>query len=488
MPAGILREAIFDLWRTTSKNKRIEAIEEYIRQQLMLSQLDKHISARIKTNILFPDSIIQAIPGTLDDTSSNKKGRPRKHFEDSSSRSQRRKMKVLVTSTCLTELQVASELTLRKAGKRDSADIVKELFTASPKRGTNIKKMRKSALDEQKQLSANQALALMVDAKLSTHQYNVIRHQIEGITTKLYPAYYKVKAAKQLCYPEEINITEISADIKLQCLIDHTVTRLCEVQRDVLELSDTVGPLHIVIKWGCDGAEQKRYRQQFSEERITSEVKRIEEQIAALSPTQIKINNMDITIKPLMILCMVDGKVCNALSSCTSTQTCYLCGAKPSEMNNPEVISQKPVNANFLTFGLSPLHSWIRFFECLLHISYKLELKLWQVRGVENKTKVDKRKKFIQAKFKAELGLMVDMPKQQTGNTNDGNTAWELYTRKTSRADTNTDLIHRLLISSDPVITNLRAPPKSKHANISLEVLELLQQPVIEAELLRDSD
>lgn len=137
MPAGILREAIFDLWRTTSKNKRIEAIEEYIRQQLMLSQLDKHISARIKvtvrslcqkiqqrwdksghnlqrflnsnnlwlqTNILFPDSIIQAIPGTLDDTSSNKKGRPRKHFEDSSSRSQRRKMKVLVTSTCLTEL------------------------------------------------------------------------------------------------------------------------------------------------------------------------------------------------------------------------------------------------------------------------------------------------------------------------------------------------------------------------------------------------
>lgn len=91
--------------------------------------------------------------------------------------------------------------------------------------------MRKSALDEQKQLSANQALALMVDAKLSTHQYNVIRHQIEGITTKLYPAYYKVKAAKQLCYPEEINITEISADIKLQCLIDHTVTRLCEIGR-----------------------------------------------------------------------------------------------------------------------------------------------------------------------------------------------------------------------------------------------------------------
>lgn len=30
-------------------------------------------------------------------------------------------------------------------------------------------------------------------------------------------------------------------------------------------------------------------------------------------------------------------------------------------------------------FGLSVLHAKIRFFECLLHIGYRLELKTWKV-------------------------------------------------------------------------------------------------------------
>ena len=26
-------------------------------------------------------------------------------------------------------------------------------------------------------------------------------------------------------------------------------------------------------------------------------------------------------------------------------------------------------------FGLSTLHAWVRFFECMLHISYRLDIK-----------------------------------------------------------------------------------------------------------------
>ncbi|EZA51186.1 hypothetical protein X777_10254 [Ooceraea biroi] len=94
-------------------------------------------------------------------------------------------------------------MNLREAGKKDSASIVKELCVASPKR--------------------DQALAIIVDADLSTHQYNVIRQQVKNINSKLYPPYYKVKEAKQLCYPSGITLTEISAEVKLQSLIDHTV-------------------------------------------------------------------------------------------------------------------------------------------------------------------------------------------------------------------------------------------------------------------------
>ena len=40
-------------------------------------------------------------------------------------------------------------------------------------------------------------------------------------------------------------------------------------------------------------------------------------------------------------LTMFDGKVVNALTDTSSTQSCNVCGAKPSEMNNLKVIRQK---------------------------------------------------------------------------------------------------------------------------------------------------
>ncbi|GBN09182.1 hypothetical protein AVEN_186924-1 [Araneus ventricosus] len=51
----------------------------------------------------------------------------------------------------------------------------------------------------------------------------------------------------------------------------------------------------------------------------------------------------------------------------------------------------------------------------------------------------------------------------------------ELFTRKTSRIDTNKDLINRLLLTSDPNIANLRSRPKTKRGKISKEVRELLE-------------
>lgn len=123
-----------------------------------------------------------------------------------------------------------------------------------------------------------------------------------------------------------------------------------------------------------------------------------------------------------------------------------ICGAKPSEMNNEEHILEKTVRTDFLSLGISPLHSWIRLFECILHISYRLEIKTWQARGTENKTKVAEKKKFLQEKFRSELGLLVDMPKQQTGNTNDGNTARKFFRNAEKSAEitgVNVELIKR---------------------------------------------
>lgn len=60
----------------------------------------------------------------------------------------------------------------------------------------------------------------------------------------------------------------------------------------------------------------------------------------------------------------------------------------------------------------------MRFFEFLLKLSYRIELKKWHVKGN------DKVKQTIQKAFWKDMGLHVDKPRQNgSGNNNDGNTA-----------------------------------------------------------------
>jgi len=80
------------------------------------------------------------------------------------------------------------------------------------------------------------------------------------------------------------------------------------------------------------------------------------------------------------------------------------------EMNKLDVSTWKEVDVTVYEFSLSTLHAWIRFFECLVHISYKLEVKKWQIRK-QDQEKVQQRKHLIQEKFHKEMGLLVDVPK-----------------------------------------------------------------------------
>ncbi|GBO08968.1 hypothetical protein AVEN_208278-1 [Araneus ventricosus] len=110
----------------------------------------------------------------------------------------------------------------------------------------------------------------MAEANLSTHQYEIIRQQTNKIHKNMYPAYHKIKAAKELCYPSNVGVTETFAEIKLQSLIDHTIMRLCKVQEDVLKYMRLENSGHN-CEVGCDGAEQSRYKQKFSSENCADE-------------------------------------------------------------------------------------------------------------------------------------------------------------------------------------------------------------------------
>ena len=164
-----------------------------------------------------------------------------------------------------------------------------------------------------------------------------------------------------------------------------------------------------------------------SVELITAETTNMENQINILTPTIVKIKDREIKIEHQLFMTMVDTKICNDLSG-TSSQTCYICGATPKKMNF--VTSEEAAeNADITTykFGLSVLHTWIRSYECLLHIGYKIDFQNWQARGEDAKDIVNRRKREIQEQFRLRMGLILDRPKQGSGNTNDGNTARRFF-------------------------------------------------------------
>lgn len=283
-------------------------------------------------------------------------------------------------------------------------------------------------------------------------------------------------------------MTESSAEVPLQSLLNHTVSRIAESQIEVLSSfhkSDSVVNLQMFYKWGADGSgSQSNYNQHFESnnshhtqhddsslfttsivplqmyqqnqnsksilwqnprtsstrfcrpiriqfvkeniDTIKSEFSYIEDQIAKLVPTSVNTNGQEFLVNHKLFKTMVDGKVCNALTS-NSSQKCYICRAGPSEFNELDRIILRTSDLSHLDFGLSSLHAYIRSFECLLHISYRLDFKMWQARGESNKNLLSIRKQQIITAFRNEMDLLVDAVKPGFGNTNNGNTARKFF-------------------------------------------------------------
>ena len=129
---------------------------------------------------------------------------------------------------------------------------------------------------------------------------------------------------------------------------------------------------------------------------------------------------------------MIDGKVHTASSNCNKFQSMLVyCGCSPKDMNNIDKVIKLPYSSDELQYGLSTLHVWIRFFECLIHISYKIPIKKWQVRGHAEKALVKEQKINIQKGFQQKMGLIVEYPKcGGSGTSNDGNTAQKAFSNE----------------------------------------------------------
>lgn len=147
------------------------------------------------------------------------------------------------------------------------------------------------------------------------------------------------------------------------------------------------------------------------------------EKIKNLECDVIQKNGKVVEVTYEMHCTMIDGAVANVLTNTNSTSRCFICKASPTEMNNLNI--SKTPNVDNYKYGLSTLHCWIRFFECLLHIAYRLPFQIWRV-SKNNKEFLEHKKK-IQNEFKKRTGLIIDQVKTGFGNTNDGNTARRFF-------------------------------------------------------------
>lgn len=343
------------------------------------------------------------------------------------------------------------------------------------------------------------ALAFFMDMKLSVYQWQKLKEYHEKYN--YFPSYRKLLEEKKKCYPEDVEVTEKSASVKLQSLLDHTANRILESQSIDHLQAYAEKEMLLISKWGMDGSSgHSQYKQNFTDNTATDsslfsismvplvlscnkeqvwenptpsstrycrpikfeyaketgeytkqQDDLMKEQINSIHETIINISGLQFKVEHKLEETMVDGKVCNSLSDNKSAATCYICHAKPSEMNQLDRIVKRTPNQEAYRFGLSTLHCRIRFMETLLNIAYQITVRK---AGETKRTKLsedekiirDQRKKEVQQNLKDQLQITVDVVKQGSGTTNDGNTARKFFSdpEKTALATgVDTELIRR---------------------------------------------
>lgn len=404
----------------------------------------------LKLNFSVPENIKLFIMKNHNFPSTASRGRPKKDFENSTTQTKKKRVKYLLENWSPNELNFAAKISANKSEQSTSHN---------------------------KCLSVQQALALCLDLDLSESKYLILSSTLNSLYPGLFPSLYKLKQYKKTIIPSNIITTEISAEVNLQDLLNATTKSIMQtIPQD--SFKDVSNSFTLISKWGFDGSSgHSMYKQKFTDTESTDaylmltafvplrlidnidrkevwensrpsstmycrpirfkyikeckDVVKSEEQIITsyieeLQPWEIYKNQEKIVVRYEMLFTMLDGSAINTLSGTNATQNCFICGATPKLMNNIDIMGGNLHTDNY-KYGLSSLHCWIRSFETLLHVSYKLPFKLWQVRGEENKAKLLLRKREIQEKFKTKMGLLIDVPKPGYGTTNDGNTARRFF-------------------------------------------------------------
>ncbi|KAK2579423.1 hypothetical protein KPH14_002635 [Odynerus spinipes] len=344
------------------------------------------------------------------------RGRKKVSFTASSNKTKRRRVQNLIDTSTKEEIIHAAQISLHVTGQRDAAAILKQVTTTTLKRPTRIKKVFHRESCKKPTISKEEALATFLDGNMNKKSYTAVQKRLKMVGLKIFPPYPFITEEKKNGYPDNVTITEVSAEVQLQSLVEHTVKRLCVVQHDVLMQSrDILTNVEFIFKWGCDGSSgYSLYKQKFS-------------------------NNFDenqqdsaifvISLVPIQLYCLSKkGEKIILWQNLTPSSTRY---CRPIKLlmksETVELIKTEISNINNQIAKLTSIQILLN--DKIVSIKPKLiltmvdEVKKLQIRSLDDKAKVQCRKETVQKSVRSEMGLLVDMIKSSYGTTNDGNTA-----------------------------------------------------------------
>lgn len=190
---------------------------------------------------------------------------PRKQISDLGPKQKKRRVDDLASTLSYEEQTSIYMSSLKARGYNDVADILDYLLK-NPVKVNQVKHFIFS--EKQNVMSSEKALGTMLSLKLTKWQYNTMRKSVQEEGFDIFPSYSKtttklllsIQKAKSECYPpkEDFEITDMSAQIKIQSLLDKTVERLMKI----VEIGDDKNILEFIRKYRFDGASnQSNYKQ-----------------------------------------------------------------------------------------------------------------------------------------------------------------------------------------------------------------------------------
>ena len=204
-------------------------------------------------------------------------GRPSTDWSFLSDRSKRRKVSELSSQNDTHKLMFAASQSAY--GNNPDLRYVIKFLAASPSRTSKMRSMISNSNKSQETFTPDEALSLLIETDMTKHAYQTLRSSTKRKHIDLYPPYNDVREAKRKCYPANIQVSDHSAKVPLQDVLDHTSTRIIEQsQESVTEAVKGTQEgddlkLTLVCKWGFDGASgHSAYKQTFSSPNIPMRV------------------------------------------------------------------------------------------------------------------------------------------------------------------------------------------------------------------------